>query len=358
MYPRLNIHLERITENSRLIGRMCKKQGISLFGVTKVTCADHDVARAMIRGGVERLADSRMQNIISLRERFPSTELLLLRLPMRHEIPDIVKNCDYVLVSELSTIQLLESECETQSESVGIILMLDLGDLREGIWPDSLSEYTDTLSSLQYAYVAGTGVNLACYGGVIPTIEKMKDLINYHHQLETATGRKLDIISGGNSASLPLVLNSSIPKQINMLRVGEAILLGRNVIDRSPWPGTRQDTFTFQAEIVELIDKPSVPQGEIGQDAFGNTPEYEDIGVHHRAILAAGRQDVSPDDLIPCGDYRILGGSSDHIIVDVENIRGQISVGETLEFMLTYGGLLSASTSPYVYKNHIQQTQS
>jgi predicted amino acid racemase len=306
----------------------------------------------MLENGIKDLADSRMQNIIKLRKEFPHTQLLLLRLPMRDEIPDIVEHCDKVLVSEISTIRLLEEECKRQKKTIGLILMLDLGDLREGIWPDTLEHHTNLLKSLEHSYLAGTGVNLACYGGVIPTSEKMQDLIRYHRWIEKTIGKDLDIISGGNSASLPLLLDKSMPGEINMLRVGEAILLGRNVIDRSAWPGTRQDTFTFEAEIVELIDKPSVPQGKIGQDAFGRTPEYEDIGIHHRAILAAGRQDVSPDDLIPCGDYRVLGGSSDHIIIDVENIRGKIQVGNTLEFHLTYGGLLAASTSPYVRKIH------
>ena len=89
-----------------------------------------------------------------------------------------------------------------------------------------------------------------------------------------------------------------MPKEINHFRIGEAILLGRNVIDRSPWPGTRHDTFRLVAEVVELESKPHAHRRP-GQDAFGDTRAFEDRGVRRRAICNLGRQDFVVDGIEP-----------------------------------------------------------
>ena len=124
------------------------------------------------------------------------------------------------------------------------------------------------IARLPHLEVAGLGTNLACFGGVIPTREKMEMLVTLRDECRSATGHPLELVSGGNSANLPLLASGEMPAGINNLRIGEAIILGRNVLDRSPWPGTRQDTVELVGGIIELQRKPSVPIGRTGQDAF------------------------------------------------------------------------------------------
>ncbi|MCK9224109.1 MAG: alanine/ornithine racemase family PLP-dependent enzyme [Candidatus Muirbacterium halophilum] len=355
MYPKININLQKITHNAKTILNQCRKHNIDVFAVTKVTSADLKVAQAILDGGITKFADSRIQNIKKLKTNFPNIPVMLLRLPMFSEIEEIVQYCDYILASEEKTILELEKYAAIYGKSPKLILMVDLGDLREGFWADTLDDFCEITKKITNCRIDGMGVNLACYGGVIPTALKMNDLIFLAKEFQEKTGITLKTISGGNSSTLPLVISDEIPFDINNLRIGEAIMLGRNVINRHPWPDTFQDTFTFEAQIIELKEKPSVPQGLIGQDAFGNTPDYEDRGVHHRAILGAGRQDIAVDGLIPLGNYEVLGASSDHIIIDVEKIHSDIKLGDTLEFMLSYGALLQAFTSEYVYKNYMEE---
>jgi len=354
MYPELLIDRQKILKNALSIKRLLDKKNIDLFFVSKVFCADIRVCKTLVENGFYKIADSRIQNLDKLRHHFTDkVELLLLRLPMHSEIEKVVDICDVTLVSEISTIKKLDLECKRQKKTLKAILMIDLGDLREGIWPNLTGEYAKIIKDLRHLDITGIGVNLACYGGVIPDIDKMNRLIEIRNIFRETTGLSLPIISGGNSSSLPLVLDNTIPDEINMLRIGEAIVLGRNVIDRSPWPETNQDTFIFEAELIEVLEKPSVPIGNIGQDAFGNSPEFEDVGIHKRGILACGRQDIDPDGLIPLENIKILGASSDHVIVDLKDIGKDIKVGDTLGFILTYGCLLRAATSPYVNKTYI-----
>jgi predicted amino acid racemase len=225
--------------------------------------------------------------------------------------------------------------------------------LREGMPVEKIREI-EKLKNLKHSSLEGVGVNLACFGGVIPTREKMEKLLDIKNTVEKILDKKIKIISGGNSSSLPLLIENNMPEGVNMLRIGETIMLGTNVIDRSAFPETFQDTFVFEAEIIELYDKPSVPDGKIGQDAFGNVPMFEDKGIMKRAIIACGRQDIDPEGLIPLGNYEVLGASSDHVIVDVTNYKYDLRIGDTLKFIPNYSALLRAYTSSYVKKYYYE----
>ena len=128
--------------------------------------------------------------------------------------------------------------------------MVDLGDCGR-VWPDRIVDLVRAAAEMEGPRVVGLGANLACYGGVIPSAKNMELLISVGC-LPKASGLALDLISGSNSSSLPLLASGRMPKEINHFRIGEAIVLGRNVLDRSPWQGTRQDTLRIVAEVIEL----------------------------------------------------------------------------------------------------------
>ena len=350
--PALVINLEKIEKNAKSIVNLCKKYGIQVAGVTKVTCAIPEVGKAMLKGGCYMLADSRIENLKKLRESgINDIEFLLLRLPMISDADETVKWADMSLNSEISTIKALNEAAKKQNKEHKIILMIDVGDLREGIWPDKLDETIATIKNFPNIIFEGIGCNLACYGGVIPSEENMNLLLEQKKIIEEKHGLTVNTISGGNSSGLFMLYEGRMPDGINQFRVGEAIMLGRNVIDRSPFPETYQDTFKVRAEIIELKEKPSVPIGNTGQDAFGNEPEFIDKGIIRRAILALGRQDIVLDGLTPLDkDIEILGASSDHLILDVTNSKNNYKVGDTIDFYPGYGCLLAASTSNYVDK--------
>ncbi len=246
---------------------------------------------------------------------------------------------------------MLSQAAQSLGKTHQVILMVDLGDLREGIWPDGLPFVIDQVIQLPGIQLVGLGCNLACYGGVIPTSEKMQQLIDLATNTRTRTGLELPVLSGGNSANLPLIIEGAMPSGINNLRIGEAIQLGRNVLDRSPWPGTRQDTYRVVTQVIELERKPSMPIGVRGQDAFGGTPDFVDRGLRRRAICNIGRQDIVIDNLNPeDSGIIVLGGSSDHLILDVEEATDELHVGSEVAFFPGYGALLAAATSAYVQK--------
>lgn len=349
-YPSLTVDLEKLTANTALVVRMCREAGISVMGVTKAFCGDPEIASAMQAGGPAWLGDSRIQNLARLRAGGITLPLCLLRLPMLSEVEDVVRVADMSQVSELATAKALSRAAFALGRRHRITLMADLGDLREGLLPQNILQAAKAMATLPALELYGLGVNLACYGGVIPTPEKLQELVDLAKAIRRETGLPLPLVSGGNSSSLHL-LPHAIPKGITQLRIGEGILLGRETTERRLLPGAYPDIFTLHTELIELQEKPSVPLGEIGQDAFGNAPVFEDRGMRMRAIFAIGRQDVIVDGLEPRDpEVEIIGSSSDHMIADVTDARRPLAVGSVLQCNMRYGALISAMLSPYVTK--------
>ncbi len=176
-------------------------------------------------------------------------------------------------------------------------------------------------------------------------------LLEIKKRVEGAVGFPLERVSGGNSANMPLVMRGEMPRGITELRLGESVLLGTEAVERALIPGCHRDAFAVHAEVIEVVRKPSLPSGKIGQDAFGVVPVFVDKGVRRRAILAIGRQDVDPGGLTPVDEgVTIVGASSDHMICDVEDAGERVKVGSVLSFVPDYSALLRLSTSPYVEK--------
>ena len=353
--PRLEIYPSRIAENANSILQLCHRHQIQVACVSKVVCAHEAVISTLEACGADMIADSRLENLSRIKNAGIRLPRMLLRIPTPSRVSEVIELADISLVSDLATIKALSAAATVRKIRHQVILMVDLGDLREGIWPDRLMDVFREILRLPALEILGLGVNLACYGGIIPDTGKMEHLVRLRDEARQTFGIDLPVLCGGNSANLPLLLSGGMPPEINLLRIGESILLGRNVLDRSPFPGTRQDTFQLVAEIIELERKPSLPIGKRGQDAFGGEPQFIDRGMRWRAICNIGRQDTVIDNLIPLDPgILVLGGSSDHLILDVENASKSLKTGDEITFFPGYGALLAASTSPYVEKVVLQ----
>ncbi|KAL0246549.1 hypothetical protein GEMRC1_007761 [Eukaryota sp. GEM-RC1] len=355
-YPCVNINLPQLRQNVAYLQRLNKRLDINIDVVVKGVCADLRVCETLLSAGASSFADSRMANLKKLRSFFKQQcKLTLLRLPMLSELREVVSVVDNVLISELATIEALNTECVRQRRNINVVLMADLGDLREGILPKDVLSIAKKASVLSNVSVVGLGVNLTCFGGVMPSPTNLSQLVSLVNQIETVTEKKLSLVSGGNSSSIHLVLNKTMPTGITNLRLGEAVFLGRECCFGKDLTEMHQQVITLSAEIIELKDKPSVPQGEIGKDAFGRTPVFKDRGIRKRAILAVGEQDIAVSGLKPLNKGAIvLGGSSDHTIVDVTDCDEDLTVGSVLNFVIDYTVMLKAFTSSYVYKNYIE----
>lgn len=345
---RLLVDLQKITENTRsLVGKLC---GIDIVAVTKGVCGSPEVARAMLAGGVVALADSRHENAQRLRDDGISAPLWLLRVPSPGRAADTVRLFDLSLASEAEVCVALDAAAAEQGLSHQVLAMVELGDLREGILPADLSAFMDIVERLEHVELAGISANLTCYGAIVPDERNMSQLLDLARKAERQVRRRL-LVSGGNSGSIPMVVAGRMPEGISSLRVGESVLHGVDTLTRWPMPGLHTDAFTVEAPVIECKLKPSLPRGSVAQNAWGDTPVFEDRGVRRRAICALGRQDCHVEGLTPL-DPRVyvLGASSDHLLLDVDNMIVPPRPGEVIAFRPNYVATLQLFTSPFVDK--------
>lgn len=351
MYPRLVIDLEKLRHNARALCRMAEERGVGeLAFVTKVFCADREMVRVLADCPCRYLADSRIENLA--RCAGLGKERILLRLPMASQAREVVRAAEISFNSEPAVLRALSKAAGEAGVVHKVVLMIDLGDLREGIFfrdTEAIFRAAEEIDSDPYLELFGTGFNLTCYGSVLPSQENLGIFLDITRRIEERIGRELPFVSGGNSSSIPMLLSGQMPEGITNLRLGEVLVIGRETAHGEMVPGLYGDAVTLEAEVVEVRCKPSMPVGERGMNAFGERARYEDRGMRRRAIAAVGRQDTDCGGLTPLTrGVTVVGASSDHLILDVTDCPQPVSAGDTLRFTLDYAGVLRGFTSPYV----------
>lgn len=367
MYPLLKMNKRKIIENTQAIITRAKKQGINVTAITKVTGGNVEIAQAFLDGGAAAIGDSRIINLKNLA--VLPCEKWLIRIPLLSECQATVAYANLSVNSEMKTIRHLNKAAKAQGKTHGILLMMDLGDLREGYFigdgqkqqMDIATLIAETLANLdrdiqeilamENIKLRGIATNSTCVGATIPHPETFQAFFEVKQALEKKYQVPCEFVSGGNSSAWYLVENANIPNEINNLRLGDVILFGRESAYFHSYDYLHQDAFILDVEIIELRNKPSYPIGELGRNAFGDVPVFKDIGIRRRAICGLGRQDTEPEHLFPLiPGIKIESYSSDHLILDITDAQLNYEIGDIISLRCDYMGALYAATSDYVEK--------
>jgi predicted amino acid racemase len=351
-WPRLLINLRKLAMNGQKIAIHCLQTGIGLTAVVKAVAGDQRVVTSLIESGIRSIGDSRFENLRKFR--FGSgIERMLLRLPSLSQIHAVLDFSDTSLHAESVCLENLSLAARLRSQVHQVLLMVDLGERREGVMPDQIVELAKSCRNLAGIRVVGLGANFSCFAGVQPSPAKLNELIKWAKMLQNDFQLPITRISGGNSSSLPLLFQGLIPPEVNHLRIGEGILLGRETLSGSSLPGLANDAFLVEAEVVQASWKPDLPDGLMTHNALGSsaylTKPNRDDGFC--VLVNLGRQDTPLQDLTPLDpDLRVLGGSSDYIVLASSRHH---PVGRIVQFLPDYWSLLALMTSPYVMKEYV-----
>lgn len=350
MYPLLEVNKKHLRKNIIELKRLCDEKNIDITGISKVFTCEPEIIQILIDNGIKKIGDSRIENLKKIKN-IP-IEKWLIRMPMLSEIDELIENVDVSLNSEIEVIRKISKIASEKRKIHKVILMVDLGDLREGyIDYHELILVAKEVEKMQGVHLYGIGVNLTCFSFVQPDKSKMQELVNLSKIIEKEIGRNLEVISGGNSATINLMLEGEIPREVNNLRLGEGILFGKERATYKLLPNTYDDVFILKTEIIEVKEKPSLPFGKIGKDSYGNTPSFFNRGVRKKAICALGKQDFDVETTSPLDkNIEILGASSDHLMLDITECSKEYGVGDIIEFKLGYFSTMRVFTSNYVKK--------
>lgn len=360
-FPVLEIDCSVIRKNAARLLDICRSYDIEPFAVIKGFNCDPFVTKAIVDAGYRTIASSRLHHLAAVKASGYAVSTLALRIPMLSEVNEIIKYADISLNSQLRTLVALDKAATNVGKIHKVILMMDVGDLREGIFDKSelldIAVYVE--NKLHSLYLYGIGTNFMCYGSVVPTEENLSMLAAEAGEIEQRIGRRLEVVSGGATATIPLMVKRKLPQKINNLRIGTALILPMVLADNwnIPLEGMSNYGLILSAEIIEIGEKPTYPVGIIGVNGFGHKCTYVDRGIRERAVLALGDFDVGDCNRLkpidPC--IKILGASSDHMIVDIQECMHHYSLGECISFTLLYQSMLFATGNPLIakiYHNH------
>lgn len=343
-FPRVVIDDDRIVANATRITQLGAQRGVDITAVVKGVAGYAPLIERIAQAPVQALADASLEHVRAYAE-IPK-EKWFIRIPMMGEIPQLVELTDLAFISDIATVQRIEEYCSTHGTSYSVVVMVEVGDLREGVEDDELVQLTRRIEQLKHVRLAGIGTNVSCYGNILPGADNMADLAAKVDLVQRAIGRELDIVSGGNSSSLRMLEEGTLPSAVTNLRCGESILFGRLPCYEEDIPWLERHPFTLETQIVELKEKPSLPWGDVGNGAaFGEKPHFVDKGRRKRALVVLGRQAMYMDGVTACDPgVEILGASSDYTVCDVTDSTQDYQLGSTMKFSLDYSAVASAFT--------------
>lgn len=347
-----------LQHNYNYLDSLFKKHNIEWAPVLKLLCGNKVYLDFVLSLGNQQVCDARLRNLKIIKDLKPETETIYIKPPAKNAISDVVKYADVSFNTEFMTIKWLSEEAKRQNKIHRIIIMIELGDLREGIMGDSLIDFYQKVFELPNIKVAGIGSNLNCLSGIMPSKDKLIQLSLYEQLIEAKFGKKIAGVSGGSSVMVPLLLKGQIPKGINHFRIGETLFFGRDLFDGSTIEGMEDDAFMLHSEIIEITEKPVLPYGEIQENPSGESAEIneKEYGhTHKRAILDIGLLDVAKIDYLTPVEKNIefIGASSDMLVLDVSNTEKNHKVGDVVSFKMNYMGALRVMNSRYIKKKLI-----
>lgn len=350
----LKFYRDKLEHNYNFLKKIFDERGIEWGVVTKLFCGNEEIIKEVIRLGAMEIHDSRISNLKVVKKINPEIQTVYIKPPPQDIIEDIIRYADVTFDSDIETIKLLSNEAKRQDKIHKIIIMIEMGDLREGVLREDLIDFYERIFELPNISISGLGTNLNCLHGVMPSADKLIQLSLYKQIIELKFNKKIPYLTGGTSVTLPLLFRNDLPGGINHFRIGETLYFGVDLVSESTIPGMEESVMELFAQIIELSEKPVVPSGELGVDPFGKKAEIDESlygKTSNRAILDIGYLDIDPRFLIPVqDDIEIVDASSDMLVVDVGENKRNYKTGDMIRFRLKYMGALGLMNSDYIEK--------
>lgn len=345
---------EKLKSNYEFLDKLFRDNNIRWSVVSKLLCGNVDYLKELLSYNLQEICDSRITNLKSIKSLRPDISTIYIKPPAKNSIKDVISYADISMNTELSTIRLLNNEAKRQHKVHKIIIMIEMGELREGIIRDDIISFYSDVYQLSNIEVAGIGTNLTCLYGILPNHDKLIQLSLFEQLIEAKFNTRIEYVSGGSSVTIPLLMQNLLPKGVNHFRVGESLFLGTDVYNDTFLQGLESDIFILYSEIIELIEKPVVPMGEFGTNVEGDSANFDEnlIGTtSNRAIIDIGLLDVDQKQISPVDEaIHIVGGSSDMFVIDLGDNPNKYKVGDRLAFRMNYLGTVRVLNSKYIEK--------
>ncbi len=350
----ITLNKQKLQHNYNELNNLFKENQIEWAAVVKLLCGNELFIKQVLDLGIKEVCDSRISNLKTIKTLAPEVQTVYIKPPAKENVREILECADVTFNTEYETIKLLSDTAVEMGTTHKILIMIELGELREGVMREEFVNFYQKVFNLPNIKVTGIGSNLTCMYGVLPSEDKLLQLCLYKQLVEAKFNQVIPYISGGASVTIPLIYNKTLPNDVNHFRVGDSLFLGSNIIHNTTFSNLNADVFKLYAQIIELNEKPYVPSGELGYNMSGEKKEFEGMEpgeIGFRAIVDIGLLDIEDTHLFPVNkNLSIIGASSDMMVIDLKNNESQLEVGDFIEFKMDYMGVLRIMNSDYIEK--------
>ncbi len=350
----VTLDFKKLKSNFDYLNTLFKRNNIEWSVVTKILSGNKLYLTELLKLNISQISDSRVSNLKMIKSINPQIETIYIKPPAKRSVSGVVKYADISMNTEFATIKLLSDEAKKQGKIHKVMIMIELGELREGVMGEDFMAFYESVFKLKNIRVVGIGTNLSCLYGVLPNHDKLIQLSLYEQLIEAKFNREIEFVSGGSSVTIPLIFQNLLPRGINHFRVGETLFLGTDVYNNKPFKKMHSDAFRLYSEIIELIEKPMVPEGNLTANVEGEEIEFDPLNIGEtskRAIIDIGLLDVEVNHLESVDKtIKLAGASSDMIVIDLGDNKKNYKVGDLIEFKLDYMGTLRILNSKYIGK--------
>ena len=348
----IKLNKSKLKHNYTFLDRIFKDRNIKWGVVSKLLCGNKLFLKELIDLGVKEIHDSRISNLKSIRSIAPNIQTVYIKPPAKRSIANVIRYADVSFNTESVTIKMLSDEAVKQNKLHKVIIMIEMGDLREGVIGDNILDFYKKVIDLPNIEIIGIGTNLNCLSGVMPTQDKLIQLSLYKQLIEAKFDISIPWVSGGTSVAVPMILKNIRPMGVNHFRVGEALFFGNDLFTGKLIKGMKPDVLMLYAEIIEITRKSNVPVGELGENVAGDTFDIDSIdeAFSSRAILDIGLLDMQPKYIeLQDKELSIIDASSDMLVIDLGKSK-KYKIGSLVAFHLKYMGALRLLNSNYIDK--------
>ncbi|SHO63406.1 alanine racemase [Algoriphagus zhangzhouensis] len=353
----LTLNKTKLKDNFEFLKKTFNDSSVAWGVVSKLLCGNRLFLQELINLGVDEIHDSRISNLAMVKKLNQEVQTVYIKPVSKKNVGKMIEFADVSLNSELETIHWISEEAVLQNKKHKIIIMVETGDLREGVMGEHLLDFYSDVFKLPNIEIIGLGTNLNCLNGVMPSTDKLIQLSLYKQIIELKFNKKIPWVSAGTSVTIPLMLTHQLPKGINHFRVGETLFFGVDLFEEKVIEGMHGDVFELHTEIIEMQEKPLLPVGNLAANPQGEVAEIDESlygQTSYRAIVDVGLLDVDPKYLAPTDEtIEVLGASSDMLIMNLGKNPNEYKVGDVLTFDLKYMGALSLLNSNYIDKTVI-----
>lgn len=351
-----------ILDNIRKLNSFLDEYNIRWSIIMKVLGGNQQVLECILNSeelrNIHSIGDSHLTGLKKIKQIKPDAVTIYIKPPAIDQIKNVISYADISLNTSIRTIEALNKEAKRQNKIHKIIVMIELGELREGVVREQILDFYKKVFRLSNIEVIGIGTNLGCMYGVEPTFDKLIQLCLYKRIIELTFRRKIDLVSGGSSITLPIVGKGKRPQEVNHFRIGEAVFFGTSPFTNKRFRNLSAQGFEFRANIIELAEKDTSPDGNIGEGNIGTVAQINNNKrtKAYRAILDFGILDVDVDDIFPKDKgIHFAGTTSDMTVYDLgENKRKdgkqKYRIGDQILFHPNYMAVARLMNTPFIEK--------